>query len=91
VSRSTAVSTSNVTYMQATIAGSGDTFDEDGGRFTYTGHLVGGPSGDVTLIVIGDQNRVTARGLTPDGRAVGVITAYCLGAPRCPDDVNRLE
>jgi hypothetical protein len=75
--------------MQATIAGSGDLSDEGGGRFKYTGHLVGGPAGHVTLIVIGDQNRVTARGVTPDGRTVGLITAYCLGILRCPDDVNR--
>lgn len=79
----------NVTCMQATIEGAGDTSDETGGRFKYTGHLVGGEAGDVTLIVIADLNGVTQRGPTPDGRAVGMITAYCLGALRCPDAVNR--
>ena len=79
----------NVAYMQATIAGAGDTSDETGGRFKYTGHLVGGAAGDITLIVVADLNGVTQRGPTPDGRAVGMITAYCLGPPRCPDAVNR--
>ena len=79
----------NVAYMQATIAGAGDTSDEGGGRFKYTGHLVGGEAGDITLIVIADLNRRTQRGDAPDGRAVGMITAYCLGLPRCPDAVNH--
>ena len=71
----------NVAYMTATIAGTGDSSD--------TGHVVGGEAGDITLIVVADLNRRTQRGDTPDSRAVGMITAYCLGPPRCPDAVNR--
>ncbi|MDN5918187.1 MAG: hypothetical protein L0I76_24335 [Pseudonocardia sp.] len=78
----------NLNLIQATIEGRGDTSDEGGGRFKYTGHVVGDEVGDVTLIVIGDLNPQTARGATPDGGPAGVITAYCAGAPRCPDPIN---
>lgn len=78
----------NLTYMQATIAAPGNGSDEGGGRFKYRAYLVGGNVGVVELVVIGDQNRRTQVGNSPDALPVGVITAYCTGMLRCPDDVN---
>lgn len=78
----------NVDFMQATIEGYGDRSDETGGRIKYTGHLIGGSVGELTLIVIVDQIPQTQRGPTPDGLGAGMITAYCAGMLRCPDEVN---
>lgn len=78
----------NLKYIQATIAAPGNGSDEGGGRFKYRAYLVGGNVGVVELVVIGDQNRRTRVGDSPDVLPVGVITAYCTGMVRCPDEVN---
>lgn len=75
-------------YIQSTITAPGNGSNEGGGRFKYRAYLVGGNVGVVELIVIGDQNRRTRAGESPDGLPVGVITAYCAGMFRCPDEVN---
>lgn len=78
----------NLDFIHATIEGHGDLSDEGGGRFKYQGHLIGGSVGHLTLIVIADLNTRTRLGSTPDGLGAGVITAYCDGMLRCPDEVN---
>lgn len=76
-----------------TIAGSGDLVDVSGTRYTYLGHVVGWYLNnyyDVQVRVVVDRSESTARGWTPDGRIVGTITAYCVGASTCPAAVNTI-
>ena len=73
----------------AAIEGRGDKEILGAFRARYTAHIVGEGT-DITVRVLVHTGRDTARGDTPDGRPVGVITAYCDGMERCPDVVNTL-
>lgn len=60
----------------------------EGSRVVYLAHAVGGGF-DLRLRVVADTSAFTRRGAPPDGRPAGVITAYCEGMVRCPDELNR--
>jgi hypothetical protein len=60
----------------------------EGPRVVYLAHAVGGGF-DLRLRVVVDTSTFTRRGTPPDGRPAGVITAYCEGMARCPDELNR--
>ena len=60
----------------------------EGPRVVYVAHAVGGGL-DLRLRVVVDTSTFTRRGTPPDGRPAGVITAYCEGMARCPDELNR--
>lgn len=59
----------------------------EGPRVVYRAHLVGNGV-DITLRVVVDTSTFSARGYQTDGHTTGLITAYCEGTPRCPDELN---
>lgn len=77
------------TVISRTIAGGGNKEVLGTHRVRYTSHIVG-EGHDITVRVLVHTGRDTARGETPDGCPVGVITAYCEGMVRCPDVVNSV-
>ena len=60
----------------------------EGPRVVYLAHAVG-RGFDLRLRVVADTSTFTRRGTPPDGHSAGVITAYCEGMTRCPDELNR--
>jgi hypothetical protein len=71
-----------------TIQGRQNKQPPEGPRVVYVAHAVGGGF-DLRLRVVVDTSTFTRRGTPPDGRPAGVITAYCEGMERCPDELNR--
>jgi hypothetical protein len=71
-----------------TIQGRQNKQPPEGPRVVYLAHAVGGGF-DLRLRVVVDTSTFTRRGTPPDGRPAGVITAYCEGTMRCPDELNR--
>lgn len=62
----------------------------------YEGHLVGqAPNGvnvDEKIVVVTRPSHYSTsmRANSPDGKSVGVITAYCTRKMRCPNEINDL-
>ncbi|MCD2186635.1 hypothetical protein [Actinomycetospora soli] len=71
-----------------TIQGRQNKQPPEGPRVVYVAHAVGGGF-DLRLRVVVDTSTFTRRGTPPDGRPTGVVTAYCEGMERCPDELNR--
>lgn len=78
----------SVRAIALTIQGRQNKQPPEGPRVVYRAHAVGGGF-DLRLRVVVDTSTFTRRGAPPDGRPAGVITAYCEGMLRCPDELNR--
>lgn len=78
----------NLRAIALTIQGRQDKQPPEGSRVVYLAHAVGGGF-DLRLRVVVDTSTFTRRGTPPDGRPTGVITAYCEGMVRCPDELNQ--
>jgi hypothetical protein len=78
----------NLHAMVLAIQGRQNKQPPEGPRVVYLAHAVGGGF-DLRLRVVVDTSTFTRRGAPPDGRPAGVITAYCEGVLRCPDELNQ--
>jgi hypothetical protein len=73
--------------ISLTISGRGNKQPPEGPRVVYRAHLVGNGV-NIDLKVVVDTSTFTIRGYQTDGHTTGLITAYCEGMPRCPDELN---
>jgi hypothetical protein len=60
--------------------------DQGANRFRYGLRFEVAGLGLVAVEVIEDRSPSTA---SPDRQGLGVLTAYCVGMTRCPDEVNE--
>jgi hypothetical protein len=67
------------------IANSAAGIAQGNNRFLYGLEFRVADVGLIAVEVIEDRNPSTA---APDNYALGVVTAYCKGLDRCPDEVN---
>lgn len=65
---------------------------QEGSHFEFPGVVTDGNNVYVHIRVVAEENDITADSvwLTPDGRPVGTITAFCEGYDDCPDWVNSV-
>jgi hypothetical protein len=61
-----------------------------GTRYQYGGVIANPASLQVVMAIVAspDQSTKTQWGTTPDGRPMGLITAYCKNVEPCPSWVN---
>lgn len=78
----------SVSAMELAIRGSGNKQPPEGPRVVYRAHAVG-DGYDFVLRLVADTSTFSVRGAPPDGRPIGMVTAYCEGMLRCPDALNQ--